>query len=60
MCTVNQKTSRLKWAEFLSGVGAVVLGLGLGLLKILIALHHAVDSNRPFDARLGDVRQTQV
>jgi hypothetical protein len=32
MCTVNQKTSRLKRAELLSGVGAVVLGMGLGLL----------------------------
>jgi hypothetical protein len=32
MCTVNQKTSRLKRAELLSGVGAVVLGTGLGLL----------------------------
>jgi len=32
MCTVNQKTSRMKMAELLSGVGAVVLGMGLGLL----------------------------
>ncbi len=32
MCAVNQKTSRLKRAELLSGVGAVVLGMGIGLL----------------------------
>jgi len=34
MCTVNQKTSRMKMAELLSGVGAVVLGMGLKAAKI--------------------------
>jgi F0F1-type ATP synthase assembly protein I len=32
MDTLNQKTSRLKMAELMSGIGAVVLGMGLGLL----------------------------
>jgi hypothetical protein len=31
MGTLNQKTSRLKMADLMSGVGAVVLGMGLGL-----------------------------
>jgi len=34
MCAVNQKTSRLKRAELLSGVGAVVLGMGLKAAEI--------------------------
>lgn len=31
MSQVNQKSGSLKRAEFLSGIGAVVLGMGLGL-----------------------------
>ena len=31
MNPVNQKSSSLKRAELLSGIGAVVLGMGLGL-----------------------------
>jgi hypothetical protein len=37
----NQKTRRLKRAELLSGVGAVVLGMGLGLFFSRFLLPYA-------------------